>query len=83
MKVFILFSLFVSTAFAVEIKSEKTEGLRRFRAPSSIVDREFQAQRAERNIEKPVLDKDPTPKLNPASEVPERLRVITPGSTRD
>lgn len=83
MKVLILLSLFVSSTFAQEVKSEKAEGLRRFRAPSSIVEREFQAQRAEKNIVKPELVKDPTPKLNPASEVPERLRVITPGSTRD
>jgi hypothetical protein len=85
MKKMLYVGLFFSySALAVVEKAPvKEQNLSRFRAPASIIEREHLAQRAEKNIELPNLELKEKPLVNPAAELPVRVKQLTPGGTSE
>ncbi len=85
MKKLLYVGLILSFSSFAEVKPDvdNKPKLSRFRAPSSIIEREHLAQRAEKNVELPKLKIEKKLMVNPASDLPVRVKQLTPGGTSE
>jgi hypothetical protein len=84
MKKLLYVCLMLSFSSFAEVKPDvdNRPKLSRFRAPASIIEREHLAQRAEKNIARPKL-KVEKKLVNPPTELPVRVKQLTPGGTSE
>jgi hypothetical protein len=88
MKKMLYVCLFFSFSSMAQVSDEKISGekkasLSRFRGPASVVEIEHLAQKAEKNIQPPKLKMEKKSTVNPTTQLPERVKQLTPGGTNE